>query len=74
MINAKHIGVSMIRPFQRDNSFIRNRIFLADNYDGIIGGIKRSALESPVPPPVLAGSGSTGLLFEHLRRHHPAGS
>ena len=48
--------------------------FLADNYEGIIGGIERSALESPVPPPVLAGSGSTGLLFEHLRRHHPAGS
>ena len=35
--------------------------------------VERWLLESPVPTPVLAGSGSTGLLFEHLRLRHPAG-
>ena len=48
--------------------------FTACKNAGIIEGIERCTLESPVPTPVLAGSGSTGLLFEHLRRRHPAGS
>lgn len=47
--------------------------FTAGKNGGIIGGSERCALESPVPTPVLAGSGSTGLLLEHLRRRHPAG-
>ena len=29
--------------------------------------------ERPVPTPVLTGSGSTGLLYQHLRQCHPAG-
>ena len=34
----------------------------------------RNEAESPVPTPVLTGSGSTGLLYQHLRQCHPAGS
>ena len=45
----------------------------ASKNGGIIGGIERYTLENPVPTPVLTGSGSTGLLFEHLRQRHPAG-
>ena len=33
----------------------------------------RNEAESPVPTPVLTGSGSTGLLNQHLRQCHPAG-
>ena len=47
--------------------------FTGSKNGGIIGGIERYTLENPVPTPVLAGSGSTGLLFEHLRQRHPAG-
>ena len=46
---------------------------MASKNGGLIGGIERHTLENPVPTPVLAGSGSTGLLFEHLRQRHPAG-
>ena len=38
---------------------------------GLAGGPTEAGC--PVPPPVLTGSGSTGLLHQHLRQCHPAG-